>query len=145
MMYCKNCGKELLQNANVCTQCGVPAGQGKHFCPHCANATDELAVVCVRCGCPLAPNPYAYPAQNVDAKSKLVAGLLGILVGSLGIHNFYLGYHSRAILQLVLTLAGGAVTCGLASTAVAIWGLVEGIQILTGNINMDANGVPLKD
>lgn len=144
-MYCKNCGKELLQNANVCTQCGVPAGQGKHFCPHCANATDELAVVCVRCGCPLAPNPYAYPAQNVDAKSKLVAGLLGILVGSLGIHNFYLGYNSRAILQLVLTLAGGVVTCGLASTAVAIWGLVEGIQILTGNINMDANGVPLKD
>ncbi len=32
------------------------------------------------------------------------------------------------------------VTCGLG----AIWGLIEGIMILTGSINTDANGVPLK-
>ena len=32
-------------------------------------------------------------------------------------------------------------TCGLSG----IWGLIEGIMILTGSINTDANGVPLKE
>lgn len=146
-MFCKNCGAELMPNANVCTHCGVPVGLGNHFCPQCANATSELAAICVKCGYQLGTIPYtnSYPASVPGAKSKLVAGLLGILLGSLGIHNFYLGYTNRAVIQLVLTLAGGVVTCGLSSTAVAIWALVEGIQILTGTINCDANGIPLKD
>ena len=83
---------------------------------------------------------YANPA-NLDpqAKSKLVAGLLGILVGGFGVHRFYLGYTSIGIIQIVVTL----VTCGLG----AIWGLVEGILILVGNDNFrtDATGRPLKD
>jgi TM2 domain-containing membrane protein YozV len=83
---------------------------------------------------------YANPA-NLDpqAKSKLVAGLLGILVGGFGVHRFDLGYTSIGIIQIVVTL----VTCGLG----AIWGLVEGILILVGNDNFrtDATGRPLKD
>ena len=39
-------------------------------------------------------------------KSKIAAGLLGIFLGSLGIHNFYLGYTKKAILQLCLTIGG---------------------------------------
>jgi TM2 domain-containing membrane protein YozV len=69
-------------------------------------------------------------------KEKLVAGLLGILLGYLGVHNFYLGNNGKAIAQLLLFIP----TCGLSS----IWGLVEGIMILTGSISTDANGVPLK-
>lgn len=70
-------------------------------------------------------------------KSKMAAGLLGIFLGAWGIHNFYLGNTSRGIIQIVVTL----VTCGIGG----IWGLIEGIMILTGSINTDANGVPLKD
>ena len=40
---------------------------------------------------------------------------------------------------------GGVLTCGIASFAIYVWGLVEGIMILTGSINTDANGNPLKD
>lgn len=29
---------------------------------------------------------------NPNAKSKMAAGLLGIFLGSFGVHNFYLGY-----------------------------------------------------
>lgn len=65
----------------------------------------------------------------------MTAGLLGIFLGSIGIHNFYLGFTNRAILQIVLTI----VTCG----AAGLWGFIEGILILTGSINKDANGVPL--
>lgn len=46
--------------------------------------------------------------------------------------------------QLVLTLAG-LVTCGLTSLAAWVWGIVDGIMILTGSINKDAQGNLLKD
>jgi TM2 domain-containing membrane protein YozV len=74
----------------------------------------------------------------------MAAGLLGIFLGGLGIHRFYLGYNGIAIAQLVLGLLG-IVTCGITSIASAIWGLIEGILILTGSINRDAQGRPLKE
>ena len=71
-------------------------------------------------------------------KSKLAAGLLGIFLGSLGVHNFYLGYTGKAIAQLLISL----LTCGFGAVASGIWGLVEGILILTGSISKDAKGIP---
>lgn len=82
-----------------------------------------------------------YPAQ----KSKLAAGLLGIFLGGLGIHNFYLGYQKKALVQLLVSVIGGVLTFSLAAWAMWIWGLVEGIQILSGSVTTDAFGVPLKD
>ncbi|MDO5575398.1 MAG: NINE protein, partial [bacterium] len=87
-----------------------------------------------------APNNGAY-----TPKSKMAAGLLGIFLGGLGIHNFYLGNTNRALIQLLVGVIGGAITCGLASIAMWIWGLVEGIQILSGTITTDAQGNPLVD
>lgn len=73
----------------------------------------------------------------MQAKSKMAAGLLGIFLGSIGIHNFYLGYTKRAIIQIVVTF----VTCG----AGGIWGFVEGIMILMDKyVTADAAGVPLE-
>ena len=74
----------------------------------------------------------------------MAAGLLGIFLGSLGVHNFYLGFTGKAVAQLLLTLIGGWLF-GLGAIAASIWGLVEGIQILTGSIKADAKGVPLAD
>ena len=36
-------------------------------------------------------------------------------------------------------------TCGFGAIAMQIWGIVEGIKLLDGRINTDANGVFLKD
>ena len=77
---------------------------------------------------------------TVTYKSKVAAGVLGILLGSFGIHNFYLGYTSKGLVQLLLTLC----SCGALSFVSAIWGLVEGIMILSGSINQDGRGLPLK-
>ncbi len=85
-------------------------------------------------GAPIAQIP-------VEQKSKLVAGLLGIFVGAFGIHNFYLGNTKKAVIQLLISV----LSCFTLAVVSEIWGLVEGIQILTGSINTDANGVPLKD
>ena len=62
-----------------------------------------------------------------SSKDKLAAGLLGIFLGSLGIHKFYLGYKKEAIIMLVVSLA----TCGFGASVMGIIGLVEGIMYLT--------------
>ena len=54
---------------------------------------------------------------------KLVAGVVAILIGSLGIHKFILGYSKEGIIQIVATF----VTCGVAG----IIPFIEGIIYLT--------------
>ncbi|WP_294569177.1 TM2 domain-containing protein [uncultured Arthrobacter sp.] len=82
---------------------------------------------------------YPYGSGYPEQKSRLVAGLLGILLGSLGIHRFYLGYVGIGIAQIAVTI----VTFGLG----AVWGFIEGIMILVGaeSFRRDAKGVPLKE
>lgn len=57
-----------------------------------------------------------------EGKSQLIALLLAILIGGLGIHRFYLGYTGIGIAQL-LTLGG----CG-------IWALIDLIRIAMGTL-----------
>lgn len=139
-MFCKNCGAPMDANAAVCIKCGCSKGTGSSFCPNCGQATAPGAAVCLNCGVALAG-----AAPQTGDKSKLVAGLLGIFLGTLGIHNFYLGYTTKAVIQLVVSIVGGIVTCGIATVGIEIWALVEGIMILTGKINVDGQGNLLKD
>ena len=74
-----------------------------------------------------------------------MAGLLGIFVGCFGVHRFYLGYNTIGVIQVLVTVVGGIITCGVGWLAGWVWGLVEGILILTGNINRDAQGRPLAE
>ena len=60
-------------------------------------------------------------------KQKLTAGLLGIFLGSLGIHKFYLGYKKEALIMLLVSL----LTCGFGASVMGIIGLIEGIMYLT--------------
>lgn len=137
-MYCRNCGSEMNQNAVVCVKCGVSTGTGNAYCPHCGKETAPVAVVCLSCGCSLT-NTKAVEG----AKSKLIAGLLGIFLGGLGIHDFYLGNTQKAIIHILLATVGALVFVGPVISG--IWGLVDGIFILTGKISVDANGNTLQD
>lgn len=85
------------------------------------------------------PTQQAPPSAmlGVSPKNRLVAGLLGILIGGLGIHNFYLGFTIKGVIQLVLTITV------FFWWVAAIWGLVEGIIILTSKDPKDANGLSL--
>ncbi|HJB27012.1 MAG TPA: TM2 domain-containing protein, partial [Firmicutes bacterium] len=81
---------------------------------------------------PYGQPPYGQPPYGQPQKSKLVAGLLGIFLGGFGVHNFYLGFTTRAVIQIVVSL----VTCGIG----AWWGIIEGILILCGRYTtVDAN------
>jgi len=59
---------------------------------------------------------------NQGENKKIIAGILGILIGSLGIHKFILGYTKEGVIQILLSLL-----CGLGG----IIGLIEGIIYLT--------------
>lgn len=88
--------------------------------------------------------PYGQQNNTPIQKSKVAAGILGIFLGFLGIHNFYLGFTTKAIIQLLLSvLLGWAFLLGV--FIAGIWGLIEGILILVGNISADAKGVPLRE
>jgi len=144
MYFCKNCGEPYMTDeAVMCVKCGVAKGQGSNYCHNCGQPVTPGAVACLSCGVATKALPPA------DAKSKIAAGLLAIFLGTLGVHNFYLGYTSKAVIQLVLSIVGIVLSCIVIGIFIVfgvwIWTLVEGIMILTGSINKDAKGTPLAD
>ena len=62
---------------------------------------------------------------------KVLAGVLAILLGGLGVHKFVLGYNKEGIIILVVTLILGILTCGMAGWVMSVLGIVEGIIYLT--------------
>ena len=70
-------------------------------------------------------------SETEISNKKLAAGLTGIFLGAFGVHKFILGYTKPAVIMLVVSLAGGVVTCGLASFVIGVIGLIEGIIYLT--------------
>lgn len=73
---------------------------------------------------------------QLSDKSKLVAGLLQIFLGSFAVGRFYLGYTNIALIQIAVTIC----TCGIG----ALWPLVDGIMIIMGKVP-DAQGRQLLD
>ena len=74
-------------------------------------------------------------------KSRRTAGILGVLLGWLGVHRFYLGSKGVGVFQIILFVLLGAATFGL----IGLWGVIEGVSILCGAqaFSRDARGVPL--
>lgn len=63
------------------------------------------------------------PPNYTQENKKILAGILAIVIGSLGIHKFILGYTQEGIIQIVISI----VTCGIGG----IIPLIEGIIYLT--------------
>ncbi len=87
------------------------------------------------------PQQGVEPPAGYPQRSRVAAGILAMLLGALGIHSFYLGNSTRGLLQLLVSL----LTCGIGYIVMWIWGILDGVKILDGRINVDANGVFLKD
>ena len=113
------------------------------YCTKCGATNDDTAQFCVNCQAPLTPTggyqpiqPNYPPGQMTDWKAqgadkKILAGILGIVLGSLGIHKFVLGYTTEGVIMLVASLVVSTVTCGLAWPIFWIIWIVEGILYLT--------------
>lgn len=136
--FCHNCGNEVNENQEICLKCGSKLSnvntttieEKKTYCSNCGAELNQNQEICLKCGV------RVHNSSNVKSgKSKVAAGLFGIFLGMFGVHNFYLGYTGKAVAQLLITL----LSCFILSFVSAIWGLIEGILILAGNIK-DANG-----
>ena len=86
------------------------------------------------------PPAYGQPFAAGAPKQWIVAVLLAFFLGTLGIHNFYLGYTTKGIIQLVLTI-----------TVIGIfvsgpWALIDFIMLImrSGSYATDAQGQPLQ-
>ena len=72
---------------------------------------------------PIIPAPGAVTSR---ASHKIAAGILGILLGSFGIHKFVLGYTAAGLIMLLVTV----LSCFMLSPIMHIIGLIEGIIYL---------------
>lgn len=147
-MICKFCEKEIPDEVVVCPECGKPVDEKYerekeekegNVEPTPAPEPDP------------APIPTPTTADKPEQKSKVMAGILALVFGSLGVHNFYLGKNTIGAIQLSITVVSLLLSCctfGLSSlgvVAVEIWAIIEGIMIFAGKINKDGKGVPLKN
>lgn len=128
--------------SKFCPQCGAPVAPDVQKCEYCGAAIEQpVQQAPVQ---PVAPvqqvpvqqvpvqqmppqqiyyvqNPaVAHERANWPVKNKLVAGLLALLLGGIGIHKFYLGQTGAGVLYLLLswTFVPGIIA------------LIEGITIL---------------
>ncbi len=70
-------------------------------------------------------------SMSDQSSKRVLAGILAIILGPLGIHKFILGYTQEGIITLIITFVLGVITCGIAAWAIGIITLVEGIIYLT--------------
>ena len=79
-------------------------------------------------GAPWGTDQYGRPYSE---KSKIIAGVLQLVLGGVGAGRWYTGHYGIAIAQLL--------TCG----GLGVWALIDGILMLVGNVT-DAEGRPLR-
>ena len=112
MKFCRDCGAQIAREAEICPKCGI------RQMPAPKSGT-------------VAHNKI----EGASDKSRMVALLLCIFLGGLGVHNFYAGNAKRGVLLILLWLTGFG--------ALIIW-LIDLTAILSGTFK-DGDGNPILD
>jgi TM2 domain-containing membrane protein YozV len=79
-------------------------------------------------GDPNAPYGYDPFGRPYSDKSKIVAGVLQLALGTLGVGRFYIGNVGMGLAQLF--------TCG----GLGVWALIDGIMLLVSDNQTDSQG-----
>jgi TM2 domain-containing membrane protein YozV len=85
------------------------------FCTECGKELNAKAELCIHCGVRQSVMTAA------GGKSKMTAGIFGILLGGIGVHKFYMGKPLLGVVYILFCWTG----------IPALIGLVEGILYLT--------------
>lgn len=152
-MYCRNCGKELPPGVEFCISCGVRPLNAGNFCQNCGAETRPEQEVCLKCGTLLKrEEKYEVPGR----KNKLIALLLCLFVGWLGVHRYYMGRVGSGVAMLLLYLTGFVaflftiryrglyVLAAMAFIGYFVWWIIDLISIATGKMK-DGEGRELRE
>ena len=125
--------------SKICSKCGNLLNKNDQYCSNCSQAVNEPPPFNQSNGQQNYQQPnYAYnqpqqpPSDNVfnsgpSGRSRGVAALLAILLGTVGGHYFYCGKTVAGIICLAVTL----ITCGFAAFILGIITLIQGILMFT--------------
>lgn len=128
MKHCVNCGAEIDDRAELCSNCGVnqtkpleggyeDRGENQKYCVECGELIAKQAEVCPQCG---ARQPDLTGGSSSD---QIAAGVLALLLGGLGAHKFYQGNVKLGLIYLCFFWTG----------IPALLGIVEGILMLVAD------------
>ena len=97
-------------------------GPDEKFCTECGAVIKAKAEICPKCGVrQLAPPAASLLGQtSPGGRNRVVAGLLALFLGGLGVHKFYLGKVLQAVFYLLFCW----------TFIPAIIGFVEGVSYL---------------
>ncbi|WP_297639030.1 TM2 domain-containing protein [uncultured Clostridium sp.] len=140
-MYCKECGEKIINEKSViCVKCGTNRGQGNNYCQECGNEVkNKNAEVCLNCGSKLQCNGIDF-SKHIKGNSKplgnskIVAGMLGIFLGAMGLQRFYLGYKEIGLIQLGIFIIA-LIFFAPAILISWIWAIIDVVKIFTGKLN----------
>ena len=110
LIQCRNCGHSISDKAERCPKCGAPV---EHIinCPECGEPMHSNDKCCPNCGCPRYKTPSKSSTDDVfsngpSGKSRGVAALLAVFLGSIGAHYFYLGKNTAGVINILLVFLG---------------------------------------
>lgn len=162
MKTCKQCSRAMDDSFTICPYCGFSVNDAQPQPEQQPDFNTQREQTFYREPDSYAqPNqgqpftPYGQPQQNANGntgytpeprpqRSAYIAGILAIIGGMFGLHNFYLDNTKRGMIQLAVTVVGFFLTFGIASIAMAVWAITEGLKILKGEINTDGTGALIK-
>lgn len=121
-MYCRNCGKPMNDNQDICLNCGVKAKNGNKFCHNCGSSVNEQADYCINCGTALKNSPID-KINDLLGNDKIVMAIICFFLGTIGIHNFLMGETKKGIFKIIMSFV-----CGIS----VIFMLIDFIKLLTG-------------
>lgn len=145
--FCPQCGSPNISAASFCTQCGgtnpLKIGAQRAYPPqqqappypqyHQPPPQPQMQQYIVPA---VMQQPMVFQAIGYPAKSRAMYVILGLLLGGLGVHNFYAGRTGPAVAQLLITL----LLFWLIFPIIAIWIWVI-IELIT--VDTDGRGVKM--
>lgn len=82
-MFCRNCGKEVAEKAEICINCGVKPLKGANYCQNCGSQVSSDAELCMRCGvrirCAASLNNIQYAGFWLRFVASFIDGLILIV------------------------------------------------------------------